>query len=245
MNRESILKDFSHWEDIEVCETVSASYPGNLSASLKKPPLLYYKGNIEILNQKTVAIIGSRNVSENGKALAFKAGEIAAKRGFVVVNGLAIGCDSEALKGALHHNGKCAVILPGGLGEIVPRCNENLAQRILDLGGCLLSEYPPHMKPSRYTYVERDRLQSGVSNGILVIETQESSGTMHTVNYAKRQKKRIASYYSEIVGGACGNRVLAETGSVSIIKNDMDLECFLNILEENVFYQQLSFSSLL
>lgn len=101
MNRESILKDSSHWEDIEVCETNSGSYPGNLSASLKKPPLLYYKGNIEILNPKTVAIIGSRDISENGKALAFKAGEIAAKRGFVVVNGLAIGCDSEALREAL------------------------------------------------------------------------------------------------------------------------------------------------
>lgn len=203
------------------------------------PALLYYKGNIEIINQhKNVAIIGSRKFSSSGKDAAFHAGKAAGKVGINVVNGLALGCDAEAIRGALSVNGKCIAILPCGLDNIQPKTNQKLAEEILSKGGCLLSEYPIGTNLQKYMYVERDRLQSGISQGVLIIEAEKESGTMHTASFAINQYKRLACYYHQLLKLSSGNKYLEDSGKATIIKSDDDLQIFYNsILGENTFEQ--------
>ena len=157
-----------------------------------------------------------------------------------MVNGLAVGCDTEALLGALDCNGRCVVILPGGLNQIYPKQNENLAERIVNTGGCLISEYPPDVKPQKYTFVERDRIQSGVSQGVLVIETRSDGGTMHTANAAVRQAKRLAVYASELLKNATGNQLLEAQHKASVIRNSQMLEEFMMNLPDIEENRQLS-----
>ena len=151
---------------MKCCEKNDLCYPKELKKIKDSPPILYYKGDIGILNQqKNIAVIGSRKISENGIILAYNAGKIIGKNGFNVVNGLALGCDAEALKGALAAGGKCAVVLPCGTNEIYPKSNQWIAEEVLKQGGCLISEYPEGTRPEKYRFVQRDRLQSGMSQG--------------------------------------------------------------------------------
>lgn len=223
--------------EIMKCTDADSHYPQALKDINRKPSCIYYVGNIDIVNrEKNVAIVGSRDCSDYAKQLAFEAGRLAAQKNLTVVNGLAIGCDTEAILGALDCNGRCVVILPGGLNQIYPKQNEKLAERIVDAGGCLISEYPPNVKPQKYTFVERDRIQSGVSQGVLVIETTSEGGTMHTANAAISQARRLAVYASALLKNATGNQLLENQHKASIIKDSQMLEDFMmNLpgLEEN------------
>ena len=227
--------------EILKCESTDTQYPKALNILNKKPTCIYYVGDIGIMNrEKNVAIVGSRDCSDYARQLAFEAGRMAAKKNLTVVNGLAIGCDTEALLGALDCNGRCVVILPGGLNQIYPKQNEKLAERIVDAGGCLISEYPPDAKPQKYTFVERDRIQSGISQGVLVIETTSDGGTMHTANAAVRQAKRLAVYASALLKNATGNQLLEEQHKASVIRNTQMLEEFMMSLPDIEENRQLS-----
>ena len=150
----------------------------------------------------------------------------------------------EALKGVLSKGGRCAAFLPCGLDQVQPKSNLRLAERILEYGGCLLSEYPVGTIAERYRYVERDRLQSGVSQGVLMIEAEEKSGTMHTINYALKQRKRLACYYHGLLDGASGNRYLESLGKAQILKTEEELSLFIDSLLSEEEYEQLSFEFL-
>ena len=213
--------------EIMRCESTDEDFPIALNVLKKKPSCIYYVGDIGVLNrEKNVAIVGSRDCSEYARHLAYEAGKIAATKHLTVVNGLAVGCDTEALLGALEKNGRCVVVLPGGLNQLYPKQNEKLADRIISSGGCLISEYPPDTKPQRYTFVERDRIQSGLSQGVLVIETASDGGTMHTANAAVSQAKRLAVYASALLKNATGNRLLEEQRKAYVIENGQMLEDF-------------------
>ena len=227
--------------EIKKCIPSDLHYPKALDDISKKPNCLYYIGDIDILNnKKSVAIIGSRDCSDEAEQLAYYAGVKAAEMGYVIVNGLAKGCDTEALLGALDKNGKCAVFLPGGLNSIYPKQNEKLAERIVDAGGCLISEYSADMKPQKYTFVERDRLQSGVSQGVIVIETSQDGGTMHTVKFALSQYRRLAAYYSYLVNNASGNLLIENQKKAYMIKDNDMLVDFLMKLPDRDENKQLS-----
>lgn len=229
-------------QDIKCCKENQSDYPDNLKKIKDYPSVLYYKGNIEILNQyKNIAVIGSRKISEAGSRLAYSAGNMIAQNGFNLVNGLALGCDTEAIKGALAVGGKCVAILPCGINEVYPKANQRLAEEILKQGGCLLSEYPEGTRIEKYRFVQRDRLQSGISQGVLVVETMEKSGTMHTVEYAKRQKRRLACYWHELVKYSSGNSIMESKYQADIIKTNKDLKNYLQEISKEEEYTQLKF----
>ena len=162
------------WQEIKICRVDETNYPHDLKKIKDRPEVLYYRGNIDILNEhKSIAVVGSRKISAVGAKLAYNAGSIIGKNGFNLVNGLALGCDAEALKGALAAGGKCAVVLPCGINEIYPKSNQWIAEEVLKQGGCLISEYPEGTRPEKYRFVQRDRLQSGMSQGVLVVEAVE------------------------------------------------------------------------
>lgn len=227
--------------EILKCDSTDIKYPKALKMLNRKPKCIYYAGDIEIMNRnKSVAIIGSRTCSDHARQLAFEAGKMAAEKRINVVNGLAIGCDTAALLGALDYNGKCVAIMPGGLNQIYPKQNEKLAERIINTGGCLISEYSPDTKPQKYTFVERDRIQSSVSQGILVIEATNNSGTMHTANFAIQQEKRLAVYASALLKYSTGNQLLEEQHCASIIQSSQMLEDFMICLPDIEENMQLS-----
>lgn len=91
------------------------------------------------------------------------------------------------------------MVLPCGINEIYPKSNQWIAEEVLKQGGCLISEYPEGTRPEKYRFVQRDRLQSGMSQGVLVVEAMEKSGTMHTAEYAKKQNRRLALLLSRFV----------------------------------------------
>ncbi len=226
--------------EILLCTTEDECYPTVLRESVKKVKMLYYKGHIDIVNQyKNVAVIGSRNASAEGLKLAYRAGQQAAEKGITVVNGLALGCDTEAIKGALSVGGRCVAIMPCGLEQIYPKSNQKLADEILTKGGCLLSEYPVGTSIQKHQYVERDRLQSGISQGVLIIEAEKMSGTMHTAEFARQQYKRLACYAAAMLKLSTGNRYLEEKNMATILQGDADTENFLNGILDEPKYEQL------
>ena len=141
--------------------------------------LLYYKGNLSVLQKPGLAIIGTREPDEDGIVAGEHFAKIFSKQGFNIISGLAIGCDTLGHRGALDTNGSTTAFLAHGLDTIYPIENEELANEIVKQGGLLLSEYSLGVPVSRYNLVGRDRLQSALAKACLVIETGRHGGTMH------------------------------------------------------------------
>lgn len=163
------------------------------NGKLAPPLLLYYRGNLEVLKRPGVAIIGTREPTPNGVKAGKYFSEYLAKQHFNIVSGLAIGCDTTAHEGALLGGGATTAFLAHGLDweAIYPKENAELAKQIVSAGGLLLSEYSIEEKINRYQLVARDRLQAGLSNGTIVIQTGEKGGTMHAVNATLMAKKPL------------------------------------------------------
>ena len=160
----------------------------------QNPPIvLYYRGDINALKKPGVAVIGTREPTPMGiKAGVFFAGELA-KKGFNIVSGLAIGCDTTGHEGALSVGGITTAFLANSLSwnDIYPQENVDLAHKIVESGGLLLSEYPLGYKGGRYAFIARDRLQAGLSYATVVVQTGERGGTMHAVNATLASNKPL------------------------------------------------------
>lgn len=196
-------------------------YPKKLRDIDDPPVLLYVKGNIKALNDcDSVAIVGTRCPSDYGVKSAFQLGEYFGKRGYTVVSGLARGCDEYGHKGCLNVTGTTIAVLGNGLEKIYPAENAKLAQEILENGGCLVSEYPPYSQTFKNNFVDRDRIQSGLSDMVIVIETDVVGGTMHTVEYAKRYLRQCACIQHPVeyslYDKTNGNKKLISEGAYAI-----------------------------
>lgn len=168
------------------------NYPTNMKKIYDFPQRLFCKGNIELLdNRPKLAIIGCRDYSEYGKKVAIKFSYELAKKRIVIVSGGARGIDSFAHKGCLMAGGETIVVLGNGLDYIYPPENKDLEEEILRNKGLIISEYPLGTKPSKYTFPARNRIISGISDGVLVIEAKQKSGTLITVDFALEQGKNI------------------------------------------------------
>lgn len=178
---------------ISVLSPGHVDFPQRLKA-IKSPPLvLYVRGSTACLAQPfSIAVIGTREPTEQGYTLSESLGRIVAEMRCVVVSGLARGCDTWAHRGCLSVEGQTVAILGHGLNTIYPPENYSLAEEIIEMGGCLLSEYPPNERPKPKYFVERDRLQSGLSAGVIVVETDLKGGAMHTARFCVEEKKPLA-----------------------------------------------------
>ena len=223
-------------------ETLNAEdieYPELLRGIADPPQVLYYKGDISILKNKSVAVVGSRVTSSENLQAAERFGVICANEGYVVVNGLALGCDTYALKGALKAHGKCVVVLPSGIDTVYPRDNKELADRILDSGGCIISEYPAEQEPQKYQFVRRDRLQSGLSRGVFVVACGKASGTLYTVDYALKQGRKVGCYAYEKCHEE-GNHDIQDRGIAQVVCNALEFSEFLRCLPGVDIYEQVT-----
>ncbi|MCK5343155.1 MAG: DNA-protecting protein DprA, partial [Candidatus Heimdallarchaeota archaeon] len=183
------IMDISQQHDIRIISKDSSDYPKPLLKIPDPPALLHVKGNIDALNKDCIAIVGTRNPTSFGSSQAKKYGESFANEGYAVVSGLAKGVDSAAHKGALESDGLTVAVLAHGLNTIYPSINRQLADNILVNNGALISEHPWGTMSNRSYFVSRNRIQSGLSLGVLVVETKVNGGTMHTVRFCEKQDR--------------------------------------------------------
>lgn len=209
------------------------AYPQRLWEIPDPPAVLYVLGEVASLGREraSVGVIGTREPTPFGAGAAFQIGKRAADAGMVVVSGLARGCDIEAHRGCLDRQGQGVVVLAHGLDRLYPREHQTIADALRAHGGCLVSEYPCGVEPARHRFIERDRLQSGLSHGVVVVEAGLRSGTMHTVGFALQQMRRIACVvHPESLQGhpqTQGNRRLLERAEAEGLNDRQDVLAFL------------------
>jgi len=221
---------------IKTLDASHPDFPTRLLGIPDAPVLIYVKGNIQSLNaNRSVAIIGTREPTEFGSRAGEKLSSIFTQNKFVVVSGLAIGCDSVAHWGCLKEKGQTVAIMAGGLDKIYPKENRNLADLILEQDGCWLSEYPIGMTPRGNYFVERDRLQSGLSQAVIVIETDVKGGTMHTVGFSIKQGRYLACLngHPEKYNNhpkIQGNKMLIREGTAKKLGSPEEIQNFIDLL---------------
>ncbi|MCD6363222.1 MAG: DNA-processing protein DprA [Synergistetes bacterium] len=175
-------------EDIGFLTTLDDEYPSMLREIELPPPVLYLKG--EISNDRKLAIVGTRRPTQYGRKIAHSFSKELASRGIGIVSGLARGIDSEAHKGALEGGGKTYAVLGSGLLNVYPPELKELASDIA-LNGALISEFPLRCPPFSWNFPRRNRVISGLSEGVLVVEAPLKSGAMITASFALDQGRDV------------------------------------------------------
>ncbi len=184
------IKNDLFFQQIEFITIVDKNYPKSLENIFMPPLILFYQGNINLFNKKALAVVGSRYNSPYGEKVAKKFVCDLVRHDFNIISGLAYGIDSIAHKACIDNNGKTIAVLGSGLLHIYPKEHSELAN-VIAKEHLLISEYPPHVLPQKTHFPFRNRIVSGLANGVLVIEAKERSGTLITCDYALDQGKDI------------------------------------------------------
>lgn len=185
------LAEYCADSGISIIPIDSKRYPKKLAEVSYPPQILYVKGDMpDIDNLVCVTIVGSRDCSDYGRAFANELAYDLTSSGILVVSGMAIGADSAAHIGALDAGGVTAAVLAGGVDVIYPKANAEIYSRIIE-NGAVISERPPGMVGRGEFYRERNRILVGLSNGVVIIEGSEKSGTKLTANWAAMSNRDI------------------------------------------------------
>ncbi len=176
--------------NIEYVTILDEHYPRRLENIFMPPLVLFYKGDLTLLKAKTLAVIGAREYSSYGENVTRKFVPQLVKNEFHIVSGLAYGIDTIAHIACIEANGKTIAVLGSGINQIYPSTHKKLAEEIGE-NHLLMSEYPPTAYARKTHFPFRNRIVSGLSDGILVIEAKERSGTLITCDYALDQGKDI------------------------------------------------------
>ncbi len=190
INLDNYLK-YMKKNNIEIITIFDREYPDKLKVIYDPPVVLYIKGNKEIINEKSIAIVGCRLSSKYGESVANKLSYNLSLNNINVISGLARGIDSFAHKGSLMGNGKTIAVVGCGLDTIYPQENKNLFNEIIQKNGLIISEYVIGTKPLAKNFPRRNRIISALSNGVIVVEAREKSGTLITVDFALEQGKNV------------------------------------------------------
>lgn len=225
--------------DIQIICISDDLYPIQLREIDDPPVIIFVRGNRSVLIQSdSIAIVGTRQPTDFGEKSAHRIAGHLAEEGIAVVSGLAQGCDTNAHEGCIASGGRTVAVLAHGLDMVYPKSNAQLAERILEQGGTLVSEYPIKEQPRRNYYVQRDRIQSALSKVILVIETDVEGGTMHTVRFAQKQGRQLGclvhptKYLDEST--IQGNRMLLRDGLAFPIGDSSDVRDLISRAREPI-----------
>ncbi|MEQ1760157.1 MAG: DNA-processing protein DprA [Vicinamibacterales bacterium] len=204
---------------IEVLPWTAASFPPLLLATPDCPPALWYRGNLAVLGAPCVAIVGSRVATAGALEIASTIAADLATLGVVVISGLARGVDSAAHRGALQQ-GTTIAVLGSGLDRIYPAEHARLADQIAT-AGLVLSEYPPGTPPLPFHFPQRNRLISGLSRAVVVIEAAENSGSLITAACALEQGREVMAVPGNVLSGRNrGGHALIRDGAKIVERAD-------------------------
>ena len=198
--------DFIHCKDI--------NYPVMLTQVYDCPYALFARGNSAILNSPSVAIVGTRKASMSGMKAAFNFSKDLVASGYTVVSGLAMGIDTAAHSGALSSSGKTVAVLACGLDNLYPAVNKKLASSIIQNGGCIVSEYSPGELPLKWRFPERNRIISGLSEAVVVMESPVKSGALITADFALEQNRDLF-FHESAIAAQDRYKVLAKQKGIS------------------------------
>jgi DNA processing protein len=230
------IKDFSRWKeagkDLALLDRIKArvvtfrdpDYPALLKQTEAAPALLYVRGTLNEEDRFAIAVVGSRKTSGYGRTVAEKLSSELAGCGFTIVSGLARGIDTIAHTGAITAGGRTTAVLGSGIDRVYPSENRGLMEKIIE-SGCVVSEFPVGTGPNRENFPVRNRLISGLSLGVLVVEAARDSGSLITANYALEQNREVFAVPGSIISPtSSGTNDLIKGGAKLIQKTEDILE---------------------
>jgi len=185
--------------DIRKISISDKNYPKLLRKISDPPKILYFRGEIKP-DELCFGIVGTRRNSSYGKQVALEVAKDLVESGLTIVSGLAPGIDTFAHQACVERQERTIAILGTGLDpkSIYPQSNLDLSKRIIETGGCLISEYPPGTPGSKFSFPRRNRIIAGLSMGILVVEAKEKSGSLITADYAFKEKRKVFAVPGQI-----------------------------------------------
>ncbi len=236
-------------KDIQKIDIKSADYPARLRDIPNPPKQLYCKGNIELLRARSVGVIGARKNTVYGKNVAIMIGKRLAESGLAITSGLAMGIDAFSHEGALEADGKVIGVLGSGINQMGPWRNRELMKRGLEKGGLVISEYAPDEPAYKGTFPARNRIISGLSEALVIVEAGLNSGSLITAKHASEQGRPVYAVPGNINSqSSIGTNLLIRDGAVPLviiddlirdigvdIKRDMEIRPDLDADEEKVF----------
>ena len=190
-------------------------YPTNLRLIVNRPPLVFVRGALAAVDARAVAIVGTRDATEEGVTAARQLAGVLAKRGITVISGLAAGIDTAAHEGALDANGRTVAVFGTGIRRVYPEANRALAQRIAEQGACV-SQFLPSQTGERWTFPVRNIVTSGLSLGTIVVEASSTSGARRQADEALRHGKRLY-LLDRLVMGQEWARALVDQPGVTVV----------------------------
>jgi DNA processing protein len=213
--------------DIKAITVLDNNYPKLLKEIFSPPVVLYYKGDIGILSEPSISVVGSRKITPYGKNATEKVVSDLAEAGYVIVSGMALGIDTFAHDATLNAGGKTVAVLGCGLDTPYPATNHNLFEKIISSGGVVVSEYMPGKPPLKQHFPARNRIVSGLSAGILIVEAGIKSGALITARDGLEQNKDIFAIPGPIFGeSSSGTNKLLKMGAFVVTSAEDILEYY-------------------
>lgn len=219
----SILESF----EIKVLHFDDSKYPALVREIFDPPFMLFYRGNIQAVEEPCISIVGTRKPSMKSAQAAFDFAKSAGENGCTVVSGIAFGIDACAHKGAVAGNGKSVAVLPCGADAVFPVANRRLAVALLEKGGCLLSEYLPGTPPAKFRFPQRNRIIAALSAVTLVVEAPPKSGSLITADFALEQGRDVYLHQAslEVSKERCGILGYQQDGAPVVATYEDYLRC--------------------
>ncbi|WP_345828082.1 DNA-protecting protein DprA [Pantoea sp. BRR-3P] len=212
-------------EEHHLVACIDEDYPSALTEISRRPSLLYVAGSVNALQTPQLGVVGSRHCTHYGKQWGSWFTQQLALSGLTITSGLARGIDGVAHRAALEAQGKTVAVLGSGLQHIYPKSHQSLAREIISSGGALISEFPLDMAPHAVNFPRRNRIISGLSLGVLVIEASLKSGSLVTARYALEQNRNVYALPGSLGNpGSEGTHWLIQQGALLVAHPNNILE---------------------
>lgn len=237
------IRGFTEWDKVDHILKVSENqgykmlsildenYPLILSELYDAPPILWYVGDVTQLKQKNIAVVGTRKMSDYAAKETIRFTKALVEQGLNIVSGLALGVDTLAHRICMEYGGKTIAVLGSGFNKIYPAINKTLARKIVENGGCLISEYDPLTKAEAAYFPTRNRIVSGLSVGVVLIESGMKGGSMITAARALDQNREVFAipHPNGTINGEGGNHLIKKSAAKLIqIPEDIFEEIGIN-----------------
>ncbi len=220
----------------------SEKYPNSLAIVGQPPPVMYFKGDLDILVKLPgIAIVGSREISSAGTEITRRITTQCVKAGLVVISGLAIGVDAAAHRATLQANGKTIAVLANGLDQAKPRQNQKLGEEILENGGAWISEMPIGSRVFKNSFVQRNRIQVGLAASSVLIEAALGSGTMTQADFCLKANRPMFAVIPHKEGNPLalnceGTVSLVSEGKAIPLKTKDDYDQLIKTTQDSKLY---------